>query len=91
MIVLPQTASSAETYQSIADYKGGLRADELTFSAGESIEVVEKQGGWWRGKRTRSGWFPAECVSATRISPLAGEVIEPVAGVVFCPFDDWLT
>jgi len=62
------------------------------FQVGEPIEVVQKEGGWWFGRRARLGWFPAECVAATKpLKAADGEVLEPVAGIVFCPFEDWLT
>lgn len=39
----------------------------MSFAAGESIEVLEKQEEWWRGRLAdgSNGWFPKNYVATT--------------------------
>ena len=41
----------------------------MSFAAGESIEVLEKQEEWWRGRLSdgSNGWFPKNYVATTPV------------------------
>ena len=43
----------------------GTNADELSFAAGDAIEILqEASGGWWEGRKGEaSGWFPCNHVA----------------------------
>ena len=37
--------------------------DELTLNVNDEVTVIEKEGGWWRGRlNDREGLFPSSCV-----------------------------
>ena len=44
----------------------GVEAKHMSFAAGSTIDVLEKQEEWWRGrlKDGTTGWFPKNYVSA---------------------------
>ena len=44
----------------------GVEAKHMSFAKGSSIEVLEKQDEWWRGrlKDGTTGWFPKNYVQA---------------------------
>lgn len=95
-------ASEREIYTTLRDFGGGIRdlGEELLFRKGEQVEVLERQGGWWRGKKQIEGWFPMSYVDAGdlllmdtqgKLAVAAGEAAPSVKGIIFCPFEDWLT
>ena len=93
-------ASEREVYTTLRDFGGGIRDDgeELLFRKGDQVEVLERHGGWWRGKKMIEGWFPMSYVDAgdlllldTQGKLAAGEAAPSVKGIIFCPFEDWLS
>ena len=42
----------------------GVEAKHMSFQAGATIEVIEKQEDWWHGRiGDQSGWFPSNRVA----------------------------
>ena len=57
-------------------------AKHMSFAAGESIEVLEKQEEWWRGQLPdgSNGWFPKTYVTSAPIAPKKKAPSRPAPG-----------
>ena len=57
----------------------GVEAKHMSFAAGSTIDVLEKQEEWWRGrlKDGTTGWFPKNYVSAGGGGGVGGALVKP--------------
>lgn len=57
-------------------------AKHMSFAAGESVEVLEKQEEWWRGRLPdgSNGWFPKNYVTNAPIAPKKKAPSRPAPG-----------
>lgn len=66
-MLFPSTDQSKDTAKALYSYTA-QKDDELSFTVGDSITVLEmEEEGWWRGRvGSATGWFPHNYVELTR-------------------------
>lgn len=67
-IATSPTENVLETVSAVYPFNG-VEAKHMSFAAGSTIDVIEKQEEWWRGrlKDGTSGWFPKSYVQSARL------------------------